>query len=68
MNVFELLIFVVLSAGLLALGQFLSKKWGTPGLLVGVVPVALFWLWALSGTLRSTIADIKRSIRPRQPK
>jgi len=47
MNVFELVTFVVLSGGLLALGEFLSRKWGTAGWLVGVVPVGLFWIWVL---------------------
>jgi outer membrane protein assembly factor BamA len=40
MNFFEVLIFILLSAGLLVIGQFLSKRWGTAGWLVGVLPVA----------------------------
>ena len=65
MNVFELLIFVVLSGGLLALGQFLSRKWGTAGWLVGVVPVGLFWIWVLSGAVRGAITAFRYSLSSR---
>lgn len=61
MNIFELLIFALLCAVWLALGQFLSKKWGTVGWLVGIVPVTLGWLWVLYGAVRGAIADFKNS-------
>jgi hypothetical protein len=65
MNIFELLIFALLSAVLLALGQFLSKRWGTAGWLVGIVPVAFGWIWLLLGVVRGTIADFKNSFGSR---
>jgi hypothetical protein len=65
MNIFELLIFALLSAALLALGQFLSKRWGTAGWLVGIVPVALCWIWVLLGAIRGAITDFKYSVMSR---
>ena len=65
MNIFELLIFALLSAVLLALGQFLSKRWGPAGWLVGIVPLAMGWTWLLSGVVRGAIADFKHSVSSR---
>jgi len=65
MNTFELLIFALLSAGLLALAQFLSKTWGTTGWLVGIVPVAIGWIWVLFGAVSGAIADFKHSVSSR---
>jgi hypothetical protein len=65
MNIFELLIFALLSAALLALGQFLSKRWGTAGWLVGIVPVALGWIWVLFGAARGLITDLNYSVMSR---
>ena len=65
MNIFELLIFALLSAALLALGQLLSKRWGTAGWLVGIVPVAFGWIWVLLGAVRGLITDFKYSVMSR---
>lgn len=65
MNIFELLIFALLSAVLLALGHFLSKSWGTAGWSVGVVPVALGWTWVLFGAIKGAITDFKYSVSSR---
>jgi hypothetical protein len=65
MNIFELLIFALLSAILLALGEFLSKRLGTAGWLVGIVPVAMGWTWVLFGAIRGAIADLKHSVSSR---
>jgi hypothetical protein len=43
MNLFEMLIFMLLSAVLLGLGWLLSLKWGTVGFLITAVPVAMSW-------------------------
>ena len=52
MNVIELLVFVLLSAGLLAVGRFLSAIWGTVGWLIAGVPVATFWAWIVFCNLK----------------
>lgn len=65
MNIFGLLIFALLSAVLLALAQFLSKRWGTAGWLVVVVPVAIGWTWVLFGAVWGAIADFKHSLSSR---
>ena len=65
MNLFELLIFSFFSVALLALGWFLSAKWGAAAWLVGIVPVALGWLWLLFGAVKGTITDVKHSIGSR---
>jgi hypothetical protein len=65
MNLFELLFFMALSAGLLALGHFLSRFWGTAGWLVGVVPVGIGWAWLLVGTIRGILAQVRHSLSPR---
>jgi hypothetical protein len=65
MTIFELLIFAFLSAVLLAFGQFLSRKWGTAGWLVGIVPVVLGWIWVLFGAIRGEIADFKQRFASR---
>jgi hypothetical protein len=65
MTIFELLIFAFLSAVLLGFGQFLSRKWGPAGWLVGIVPVALGWIWVLLGAIRSEIADFKQRFASR---
>jgi hypothetical protein len=61
MNLIEALLFMVLSAGLLALGHFLSGRWGTVGWLIGVVPVGMFWTWVLIGTMTGIIKNFKSS-------
>ena len=65
MNVIELLFFVVLSAGLLAVGHLLSLKWGTAGLLVGFVPVGLFWSCVLLFVIRGTFFSVRYSLSSR---
>ena len=62
MNLIELLLFMGLSAGLLALGYVLSERWGTAGWLVGVVPVGLGWAWLMFGTVRGTITQVRNSL------
>lgn len=65
MNVIEVLLFALLSGGLLALGHFLSLKWGTAGLLVGAVPVGLFWSFVLVGSIRGTFIKVRHSLTSR---
>jgi len=60
MNLFEMLAFMILSAAMLALGHFLSGRWGTAGWLVGVVPVGVFWAYVLFSTIKATIMELWR--------
>ena len=65
MNLIELLLFAALSAGLLAFGHFLSARWGTIGLLIGGVPVGLFWSFVLFGGIRSMFIQGRQSLSSR---
>jgi len=65
MNLIEAVVFMALSAGLLALGRFLSGKWRTGGWLIGVVPVGLFWTWVLIGALKGTLTAVRHSLSSR---
>ena len=65
MTLIEVLVFMALSAGLLALGHFLSGKWGTAGWLAGVAPVGLFWTWVLLGAVRGMLTEFRHRLSPR---
>jgi hypothetical protein len=70
MNFIELLMFVLLSGILLALGRFLAGMWGPVGWLIGVVPVGMFWAWVLFCFLRCALSSVlrKASISPAERK
>jgi hypothetical protein len=65
MNLIETLVFATLTVGLIALGHFLSIKWGTAGWLVCVVPVGLFWAWVMLATIRGTFKLLQHRLNPR---
>ena len=65
MNLFELLLFMTLSAGLFAVGYFLSTRWGTAGLLVGAVPAGLVLASLMFGTIRGMLTQVRHSLSPR---
>lgn len=65
MNVIELLLFVLLSAGLVGFGRLLSLRWGNAGLLVGVVPVGLFWAFVFLCNIRSGFIAFRHSLSSR---
>jgi hypothetical protein len=64
-NLFELLLFMTLSTGLLAVGYFLSMRWGTTGWLVGAVPAGLVLAWLMFGTIRGMLTEVRHSRSPR---
>jgi len=61
----ELLFFMVLSAGLLGLGYFLSNFLGIAGWLVGAIPVGLFWAWFAACSVRGAITQVRQSLSSR---
>ena len=65
MTLVEMLVFIVLSLALLAMGRFLSRIWGTAGWLVGVLPVGIFWMFVCYGIVRSTFLMVRYSFSAR---
>jgi hypothetical protein len=65
MTLIEMLVFIVLSLALLAVGRFLSGRWGTAGWLVGVLPVGIFWTYVAYGIVRGTFLEVRHSLSPR---
>ena len=65
MNLFELLFFLLMSAGLLGLGYFLSAKWRIIGWLIGAVPVGLVLGAVLLGTIKSTLTALRHNVGSR---
>jgi hypothetical protein len=57
MNLIEMIMFVLLSAILLACGHLLSHRFGRIGFLIIGVPVAAFWAYVLFATFRASIRE-----------
>lgn len=65
MNVFELVLFVLLTALLFLLGRFLSKHIGVAGWLVFIVPAGSFWLFVARSAIRAAYFETRNSLRNR---
>jgi hypothetical protein len=65
MNIFELLVFVILTGLLFLLGRFLSLYLGVAGWLAFFVPAGSFWLFVFCAPVRSTFLQIRYNLRDR---